>query len=255
MKIWMIRLVIVGGLLTVWEIGSGTLFDGYFVSKPSAIVEAFWELLASGRLFYHAAITITEALAGFVCGGLVGAATGVLLGRNETIGKALDPIILVFYSLPKVALAPLFVIWFGIDIEMKIILTATIVFFLVFLNTYTGVRGVSRELIAIMKLMGASEGHILGKVVLPSVVTWIFTGLKLSVPYALIGAIVGELIAANRGLGYLLSNAAGQFNTAGVFAAIVAIVILTILLNLAVRLFERRVMPWQTEQQTREISI
>jgi NitT/TauT family transport system permease protein len=255
MKIWLIRLVVVGGLLAVWEIGSGTLFDGYFVSRPSAIVEAFWELLTSGRLFYHAAITITEALAGFVCGGLVGATTGVLLGRNEIIGKALDPIILVFYSLPKVALAPLFVIWFGIDIEMKIILTATIVFFLVFLNTYTGVRGVSRELIAIMKLMGASEGHILGKVVLPSVVTWIFTGLKLSVPYALIGAIVGELIAANRGLGYLLSNAAGQFNTAGVFAAIVAIVILTILLNLAVRLFERRVMPWQTEQQTREISI
>jgi NitT/TauT family transport system permease protein len=86
-------------------------------------------------------------------------------------------------------------------------------------------------------------------------VTWIFTGLKLSVPYALIGAIVGELIAANRGLGYLLSNAAGQFNTAGVFATIVAIVILTILLNLGVRLFERRMMPWQAEQQTREILI
>jgi NitT/TauT family transport system permease protein len=154
-----------------------------------------------------------------------------------------------------VALAPLFVIWFGIDIEMKVILTATIVFFLVFLNTYTGVRGVSPELVAIMKLMGAREGHILRKVVLPSVVTWIFTGLKLSVPYALIGAIVGELIAANRGLGYLLSNAAGQFNTAGVFATIAAIVILTILLNLGVRLFERQMMPWQAEQQTREISI
>jgi NitT/TauT family transport system permease protein len=255
MKIWAIRVVLVGGLFALWQFGSGTLFDSFFVSKPSAIVEEFWGLLVSGRLFYHAAITVTEALAGFICGGLVGAAAGILLGRNETIGTALDPIILVFYSLPKIALAPLFVIWFGIDIKMKIILTATIVFFLVFLNTYTGVRGVSRELVAIMKLMGARENHILGKVVLPSVVTWIFAGLKLSVPYALIGAIVGELIAANRGLGYLLSNAAGQFNTAGVFAAIAAIVILTVLLNLAVRLLERWMMPWQVEQQAREISI
>jgi NitT/TauT family transport system permease protein len=95
----------------------------------------------------------------------------------------------------------------------------------------------------------------LKKVVLPSAVTWVFAGLKLSVPYALIGAIVGELVAANKGLGYLLSNAAGQFNTAGVFAAISAVVILTLLLNLAVRLFERHMMPWREDQDTREVSI
>jgi NitT/TauT family transport system permease protein len=255
MKVWSIRIVIVGGLFLLWEYGSGLLFDAYFVSRPSAILASFWDLVASGRLFYHAGITIVEALTGFLCGGLVGTTVGVALGRNETLGVALDPIILVFYSLPKIALAPLFVIWFGIGIEMKVILTATIVFFLVFLNTYTGVRGVSRELVAIMKLMGARERDILRKVVLPSAVTWVFAGLKLSVPYALIGAIVGELIAANQGLGYLLSNAAGQFDTAGVFAAIVAIVLLTVLLNVAVRRFERGVMPWQEQQQTREISI
>jgi NitT/TauT family transport system permease protein len=255
MKVWALRIAIVGGFLALWQFGAGTLFDEFFLSKPSAIVGQFWDLVASGRLFYHAGITVTEALSGFLCGGTVGMTVGILLGRNELLGKALDPLILVFYSLPKIALAPLFVIWFGIGIEMKIILTATIVFFLVFLNTYTGVRGVSRELVAIMRLMGARESDILRKVVLPSVVTWVFAGLKLSVPYALIGAIVGELIAANRGLGYLLSNAAGQFNTAGVFAAIAAIVTLTILLNLAVRLFERWVMPWQDEQNTREISI
>lgn len=255
MAVWIIRVIVIGGLFALWQFGSGTLFDGYFVSKPTAILEEFWGLLLSGRLFYHGAITVTEALTGFICGGLVGASAGILLGRNEILGKALDPIILVFYSLPKIALTPLFVIWFGIDIKMKIILTAAIVFFLVFLNTFTGVRGVSREQVTIMRLMGARERHILAKVVLPSVVTWIFAGLKLSVPYALIGAIVGELIAANQGLGYLLSNAAGQFDTAGVFAAILAIVILTVLLNLAVRLLERVAMPWQSEQQTREVSI
>lgn len=254
-KVWALRIVIVGGLFALWQFGSGTLFDEFFISRPSAIAGEFMDLVSSGRLFYHAGITVTEALSGFLCGGLIGTTAGVLLGRNEVVGKALDPLILVFYSLPKIALAPLFVIWFGIGIEMKIILTATIVFFLVFLNTYTGVRGVSRELVAIMRLMGAREGDILRKVVLPSVVTWVFAGLKLSVPYALIGAIVGELIAANRGLGYLLSNAAGQFNTAGVFAAIGAIVILTVLLNIAVRQFERWMMPWQDEQAAREMSI
>ncbi|CAO3428125.1 ABC transporter permease [Azospirillum endophyticum] len=253
--IWAIRLALLGGLLAVWEGGAGTLFDPYFVSRPSEIAGQFWGLLASGRLFYHAGITVVEALAGFVCGGLTGTAVGILLGRNELLGRALDPVILIFYSLPKIALAPLFVIWFGIGIEMKVILTGTIVFFLVFLNTYTGVRGVSRELVAIMKLMGARESDLLTKVVLPSVVTWVFTGLKLSVPYALIGALVGELIAANRGLGYLLSDAAGQFNTSGVFAAILAIIILAVLLNLAVREFERRMMPWQAGQNDREMSI
>ncbi len=255
MSVWLIRLVIVGGFFAFWQFGAGTVFNEFFFSRPSAICGQLWDLMASGRLFYHSAITLIEALAGFACGSAAGLLAGIVLGRNEVLGKALDPIITIFYSLPKIALGPLFVIWFGIGIEMKIVLTATIVFFLVFLNTYTGVRGVSRELVAIMKLMGATERNILSKVVLPSVVTWVFTGLRLSVPYALIGAIVGELIASNQGLGYLLSNAAGQFNTAGVFATIVAIVVMTMLLNATVKFVERRMMPWQDEQATREVSI
>jgi NitT/TauT family transport system permease protein len=180
---------------------------------------------------------------------------GVILGQSRLLAEILDPFIMVFYSLPKIALAPLFVLWFGVGIDMKIILTATVVFFLVFLNTYTGVRNVSRELIAILGLMGASRRDILVKVVLPSAVTWVFAGLRLSVPYALIGAIVGELIAANQGLGYLLADASGQFDTAGVFAALVAIVILAMLLNLTVKAFEKRAMPWRQEQDQREFSI
>src|SRR3977135_3053933 len=153
-------------------------------------------------------------------------ASGV--GQTRTLADILDPFIMIFYSLPKIALAPLFVLWFGVGIDMKIILTASVVFFLVFLNTYTGVRNVSRELIAILRLMGASDRHVLTKVILPSAVSWVFAGLRLSVPYALIGAIVGELIAANQGLGYLLADASGQFNTAGVFAALLAIVLLAL---------------------------
>jgi NitT/TauT family transport system permease protein len=255
MRVWLLRILIVGGFLLAWQLGSGSVIPEFFVSKPSIIIAKFWLWVVNGSLFFHAGITVVEALAGFLLGGLAGLSIGMLLGRNELLGKVFDPIIVVFYSIPKVALAPLFVIWLGIGIEMKIVLTGTIVFFLVFLSTYTGVRNVSRELVAIMKLMGATESQVVFKLVLPSAVTWVFAGLRLSVPYALIGAVVGELIAANRGLGYLLSNAAGQFDTAGVFAALIGLIILAILLNMAVRAFENLVLPWQKETQKREMSI
>jgi NitT/TauT family transport system permease protein len=209
----------------------------------------------SGRLFYHAGITVIEAFTGFALGGLAGMAAGIVLGQSRTLADILDPFIMIFYSLPKIALAPLFVLWFGVGIDMKIILTASVVFFLVFLNTYTGVRNVSRELIAILRLMGASDRHVLTKVILPSAVSWVFAGLRLSVPYALIGAIVGELIAANQGLGYLLADASGQFNTAGVFAALLAIVLLALVLNFFVKILEKLVMPWHQDQELREFSI
>jgi len=198
---------------------------------------------------------VVETLAGFVLGATVGIAVGLLLGRNELLAKLLDPILISIYSLPKVALAPLFIMWFGIGIEMKIILTATIVFFLVFLNTYSGVRAVDREQLEILRLMGAREHHLITKVVFPSAIQWVFTGLKLSVPYALIGAIVGEIMASNRGLGYLLQDAAGQLDTAGVFAALVAIIALALLLQAVVRMVETRLMPWKKDLGDREASV
>ena len=135
------------------------------------------------------------------------------------------------------------------------ILTATIVFFLVFLNTYSGVRAVDREQLEILRLMGAREHHLITKVVFPSAIQWVFTGLKLSVPYALIGAIVGEIMASNRGLGYLLQDAAGQLDTAGVFAALVAIIALALLLQAIVRMVETRLMPWKKDLGDREASV
>jgi NitT/TauT family transport system permease protein len=227
----------------------------FFISKPSAILNALRQQVITGNLFFHMGITATEALAGFVIGAVAGVTAGVVLGRIPFLSDLLQPFILAFYSLPKIALAPLFILWIGIGIWMKIVLTATVVFFLVFLNTFTGVRSVSRELVAILKLMGASERHVLFKVVLPSAITWVFTGLRISVPYALIGAIVGELIAANRGLGFVLANATGQFDTAGVFAALIVIMMMAFILNTAVRLAEIRLMPWKETEAAREIAI
>lgn len=254
-KNFLIRAALLIGFLLLWEFASGRLVAEFFVSKPSAVAAILARWIANGDLFYHAAITAMEAFLGFLLGAAVGMTVGLVLGRARRVAEILDPFIMAFYSLPKLALAPLFILWFGIGMQMKIVLTATICFFLVFLNTYTGVRSVSRELVAILHLMGAKEGHVITKVVIPSAVTWVFAGLRISVPYALIGAVVGELMASNRGLGFLLSSSAGDFNTAGVFAALCGIVALAALLNYGVTLAARAAMPWERTVEQREFSI
>jgi NitT/TauT family transport system permease protein len=252
---WLHRLLLFVAILTVWQLASGPLIPEFFISKPSAIASSLWQKVTRGNLFFHIGITAAEAFIGFMVGAFLGTVAGVLLGRIHFLADLLQPFILAFYSLPKIALAPLFVLWIGIGIEMKIVLTATVVFFLVFLNTFTGVRNVSKELEAILYLMGANERHVLAKVVLPSAITWVFTGLRISVPYALIGAIVGELIASNRGLGFVLASASSQFDTAGVFATLIVIMLLAFVLNTLVHLAEAWLMPWNAANAQREFTI
>lgn len=249
------RLGLLATLVITWQLGSVWSGSEFYISTPSAIAASFWAILRSGELLFHASITTVEALAGFLIGGSAGVFVGLILGRSRILADILDPFLTAIYSLPKVALAPLFVLWLGIGIEMKIVLAAVTVFFLVFLNTYTGVRSVSREQLTVLRLMGASEWQLVSKLVLPSAITWVFAGLRLSVPYALIGAIVGEIIASNRGLGYLISNAASKFDTPGVFAALIAIVALTMLLNLAVKTLEHILMPWKEAEEHREVTV
>ncbi len=256
-RLQLYRVLLAVTVIVVWQLASGTLVAEFFISKPTAIYAALRQLVLTGNLFFHVGITATEAFVGFILGACAGIAAGVLLGRIQFLADLLQPFILAFYSLPKIALAPLFILWIGIGMNMKIVLTGTVVFFLVFLNTFTGVRTVSKELEAILHLMGANERHVLTKVVLPSAITWVFAGLRISVPYALIGAIVGELIAANRGLGFVLANASGQFDTAGVFAALLVIMSLAFCLNALVRLAEIKLMPWKAgeSRNEREITI
>jgi NitT/TauT family transport system permease protein len=255
MKIWSLRALILATLLVVWELTSGRLISLFFLSRPSLIAAKFWKILIDGTLLSHMAITTGEAVSGFVIGGTAGAVLGLVLGRSKTLAETLDPFIVAFYSLPKVALAPMFILWFGVGFQMRVLFTAVIVLFLVFLSTYTGVRNVSRELITVFRLMGANERHLMRMVILPSAFSWIFAGLRLSVPYALIGAIVAEILAGNAGLGYLVEHAAAQFDTAGVFAALAGVMLLALTLNYAVRLLEAWFMPWRDVEEQREIAV
>jgi NitT/TauT family transport system permease protein len=242
------RFVLLVIIIAAWQIASARqIINPTIVSSPGAV----WHRLAGwtldGTLWFHSAITIEETLAGFAIGSIAGIALGFAIGQSKRLSELLDPFILALYSIPKVALAPLFVVWFGIGIPMKIILAAITVLFIVFYNTLAGVRNVDPDLIDAMWLMGANSRQILFRAVVPSALGWALTGVRIAIPYALIGAIIGELIASNRGIGYLIASSGSQYDTAGVFAALLVLTILAVALNAAVDLVERRTSLWKIQ--------
>ncbi|MFO1412725.1 MAG: ABC transporter permease [Burkholderiales bacterium] len=229
----------------VWQWGAGRWFDVAFFSRPSDILARLWQWTRDGSIFVQMWATIHATVGGFITGAVLGLALGIWLGLSPFASRLLDPYLSALNALPKVALAPLFVLWFGIGIESKVALAAILVLFLVFLNTYQGVREVDQDLVDAARLMKATRLQVLVKVIIPSAASWVFASLKISVPYALIGAVLGEMIAANRGLGYLVQFAGAQFDTAGVFAALVAIAVLAMVLNWIVGLFQKRAERWR----------
>jgi len=241
----LLRIAVLAVALLVWQFIAGALDIEFFISKPTEIWAQLQDWVTTGYLWDNLGVTLQATLYGFLLGAVAGIAVGFLLGLIQILGKLLDPFITAVYSLPKLALAPLFVLWFGIDLEMKVVLTAVIVFFLVFWNTYAGVRETDEELVDVLRVMGAKRRDMIRKVVLPGSLTYIYVGLKLAIPYALTGAVVGELIASNRGLGFILMSAAGAFNTAGVMAALVVLMLIATLMNTLLNLTEGYVMRWK----------
>jgi NitT/TauT family transport system permease protein len=153
--------------------------------------------------------------------------------------------LIAFYSIPKIALAPLFIMWFGLGSAPKIVLAAIFVFFVVFMNVAAGLYQVSPDLVNVVRVMGARRIDVVRKIALPSVVPYLMTGLRIAVPEALIGAVIGEFMSANAGLGYLVNNAAEQFNTAATLAAIVALLLIVAAMDVALGLLEHRLLGWR----------
>jgi len=240
------RTVVIVVILALWQgIVSVGLVDAFWISSPILVVNELWRLLASGDLVADVSITVFEALIAFVVSSALGIAAGLLLARSPFWDEVLAPLVLALNSLPRVALAPLFVLWFGLGIESKIALAAVLVLFLVFLNTFAGVREVDQDLIDGARLMKATRAQVILKVIIPSAMSWVFAGLKIAMPYALIGAVLGEMIAANRGLGYLVQFSGSQFDTAGVFAVLFVIALLAVALNHLVDRLQSRIERWR----------
>ena len=244
---WRAAIVVI--CLAAWEFASGRLIKPFWISSPSEIWRQLSVWVATGQLWLHVEVTLSETLMGFAFGAISGVAVGLALGLNRRLAAVLDPFIVAFYSLPKIALAPLFILWFGVGLTSKVVLATFVVFFLVFYNTYAGTLAVEAELIDVLRLMGARRGQIIHKVILPSALIWIFTGMKSSVPYALIGAVVGEMMASNKGLGYLIEAAAGQYDTGGVFAALFVLMIIATGLHELLKQSERLMLRWREETQ------
>jgi ABC-type nitrate/sulfonate/bicarbonate transport system permease component len=186
-----------------------------------------------------------EAAIGFIIGALPAIALPFALRRAPIVTAILDPFMVGGYGAPKLALAPLFILWFGIGIESKVALVAVTVFFIVYFSTQAGVRALDTRLVQMAQVMGASERHIARHIVFPGAVPYVFAGLRVAMPYSIGGAVIAELISANRGLGYLIQLGAMNFDTSGIFVALVATTCIVFVGNWSVNALERRLLRWR----------
>ena len=239
------RLAVGLAFLAAWELASGRVWDEFSISKPSAIGGRLRELSASGELWDHLQVTMTETLVGLVIGMAGGIVLGLLIATSKRIGQLFYPYIIALYSLPRVALAPLFIVWFGIGLTAKVVMVVTMVLFVAFYNTYEGVRNIDKDLLDMARSMRRGRLETLRWVILPSITPWLLTSLRLSIGLGLIGAVISELVAATEGLGYYIKLSSNLFDTTGVFAGLIVITLVAMVLEQLVVLLERRVLRYR----------
>lgn len=242
-------LAVVGG----WELLTRLrVIDPFFFGQPSGIAAQIWtwarQGTEAGSLWTQIAVTMEEAVLGFVLGVGLGVTLGVALGRVRLLAEVLGPYIKVANSIPRVVLGSIFIVWLGLGLGSKVALAVVLVFFAVFFNAFQGTREVDRNLVANARILGASNRQVTRQVVLPSAMTWIIASMHVSFGFALIGAIVGEFLGAQRGLGLLISQAQGTFNPNGVFAAMLIIAVVALLAEALITLLENRLLAWRPPQ-------
>lgn len=243
--VWIYRAAFLAAMLGAWQLASGPLLDPFWVSSPSAIAATLVEWIGTGTLQHHLMITFKETISGFLIGATAGVLLALLVGSSDILRRTVDPFVTAVYGVPKVALAPLFIMWFGIGLAPKIVLAAVSVYFLVFFSTLSGIGQVDRKMVDALRIMGAGPLTIQRRVIFPSALPWVFSGLKLGLPYGFVGAVAAEMMASNAGIGFLTQNAAGQLDTAGVFAALFALMCVTTTLNEGLGRLERWIFRWR----------
>ncbi len=234
-----------------WEIIVRLLdVSSLVISPPSAIALALWGNLGSARFYYHAGITLWEILAGFVIGSLVGLVIGIAIGQWKILEKTVYPYVVALQTVPKVAIAPMIIIWFGYGLASKIVITALIVFFPVVVNCIAGMEAASTQQIEMLMSFTASRWQIFRMVKLQTALPYIFAGLDVAIVLAVIGAIVGEFIGSQAGLGNLLLQKNFSMDTAGSFAILIVLSVMGIVLHKLMTALKRRVVFWMEPEAT-----
>jgi sulfonate transport system permease protein len=231
-------------IIGAWELSARLLFDPRFVGQPSDILRYLVDEVRRGAIWTDAAITFWEIMLGYVIGAAAGGALGFILGFRPRLARIVEPYILVFSAIPKIAIAPIIIIALGIGIQSKVAIVVSMVFFLMFYAVFSGVKQIEPDFIHQARIMGASRGAVIGHVVIPAIAPNIFDGLKTSIVFAVIGALIGEFIAAKAGLGFYILNASGAFNINGIWVGVILIVALVFVLTTAIGITERRVLRW-----------
>jgi len=217
----------------------------FFFGEPVKVFARLWQWFVSGEIYEHLWVTLVETLLAFLLGTVSGVVIGLWLALSPTASAVLDPYIKAVNAMPRVILAPIFFVWFGLGIGSKVALGVTLVFFIVFFNVYQGVREVSPVVLANARMLGASPRQLLRHVYVPSAMSWVFASLHNSVGLAFVGAVVGEYLGSAKGVGYLIHQAEGFFDMNTVVAGILLLTAFALLLDSAVGLAEKRLMVWQ----------
>jgi NitT/TauT family transport system permease protein len=242
---WLRQLLAFVVFLAVWEAaGSAGLLNPLFLPTPGRIGSALVELFADGRIWPHLEATFTAALGGLVLGILVGIALGVVAALVPAVAELMEPVMTLLNAIPRVILAPLFVIWLGIGLASKVALSFILVAVLIFFTVFSGIRQVDRRLVERIITLGGDRWALVRHVYLPSVAAWILGSLKVAVGFAFTGACVGEFVAATSGLGYLLSFAQSTYNAALMFAIILLIMAVVLVIFAAAGRLEKYLLRW-----------
>jgi NitT/TauT family transport system permease protein len=263
LRVWQLLVLVV--FFAVWHFATRDPQAAFFFGEPIKVVQRIWQWFTVGagtlevgmgdrtwftlnfpaEIYPHLLVTLAETLLAFGIGTLLGLGIGLWLALSPVASAIFDPYIKAANSMPRVILAPIFAMWFGLGIWSKVALAVTLVFFIVFFNVYQGVKEVSAVVLANARMLGASRKQLLRHVYLPSATSWVFSSLHTSVGLAFVGAIVGEYLGSARGVGYLILQAEGSFDVNTVFAGILVLTAFALVLDTAVGLIEQRLMKWQ----------
>ena len=243
----LVAVVCVGAwyVLSTYPIAGHVFLPPFFFSTPLDVAEQVVAWFASGVIWKHLWVTLEESILAFVIGSAGGILVGFWFARQPRTAAVFDPYVKIANALPRVVLAPIFTLWLGLGIWSKVALGVTLVFFIVFFNVYQGVKEVSPTVLANARMLGMNERQLMRHVYWPSALSWMFSSLHTSVGFAVVGAVVGEYLGAAAGLGYLIQQAEGVFDVAGVFAGMVVLAAFVIVIDVIVSIVERRLLVWR----------